>query len=146
MPLVPELQVFDLSQSLHFYVDLLGFQVDYTRSEHGFAAISLEDGRLMLETLASRDEATEEEFQKGQWRTGRLDYPSGRGVNFEFTIDDIQPAYLRLKEIDYPFKLDVHTKYYRVDDQQVKVRQFLIMDPDGYLVRLAQELETVKSV
>ncbi len=40
----------------------------------------------------------------------------------------------------YPIKLDLHHKEYRIENQLVEVKQFLVMDPDGYLIRLAQEL------
>ena len=37
MPLVPELYVSNLSQSLAFYVDLLGFRIDYQRPEEVYS-------------------------------------------------------------------------------------------------------------
>ena len=59
---MPELYVRNLSHSLHFYVDILGFQIEYQRPESGFAAISLEDAHLMLEETASCEAATDREF------------------------------------------------------------------------------------
>ena len=142
MTLVPELYVSDLARSLRFYVDLLGFGVDYQRPEEGFAAVSLEGGRLMLEAFTSRAPASDAEFEQGRWRTGELEYPLGRGVNFEFTVADIGPAHARHEQAGYPVKLDRHRKRYRVGDELFLVEQFLVLDPDGYLIRLAQGLGT----
>ena len=138
--LVPELSVLDLSQSLRFYVDLLGFQIEYQRPESGFAAISVEGAHLMLEETASCEAATASDFTQGQWRTARLEYPFGRGINLEITILDVQSVYAGLLTHAYPIKLDLHDKWYRVNDRFQGVRQFLVMDPDGYLIRLAQTI------
>jgi catechol 2,3-dioxygenase-like lactoylglutathione lyase family enzyme len=78
MPLVPELYVSNITESLAFYVDLLGFSIDYQRPEDGFASISLEDARLMLESFDSRQASSEDEFKQGKWRTGLFEYPLGR--------------------------------------------------------------------
>ncbi len=142
MTLIPELYVTNLNQSLQFYVNLLGFEISYQRSEDGFATISLDNGKLMLEEFKSKRESSKKEFQQGHWRTGKFEYPLGRGINFELTISDIEPAYLKLRKAKYPIKLDLHHKEYRIKNQLVEVKQFLVMDPDGYLIRLAQELGT----
>ncbi len=143
MSLVPELYVTNLSQSLQFYVDLLGFKINYKRPENNFVAISLEKGKLMLQEFISSNKASKEEFQQGHWQTDRLEYPLGRGINFEFTITNLESAYLELKKAKYPITVDLHNKKYRVENQLIEVKQFLVMDPDGYLIRLAQELAFV---
>ena len=139
-PLVPELYVLNLSQSLRFYVDILGFQIEYQRPESGFAAISLEGAHLMLEETASCEAATDSEFTQGQWRTAPLAYPFGRGLSLEVTVADVQSVYARLLTHAYPFKLDLQDKWYRVHDRFQGVRQLLVMDPDGYLIRLDQTI------
>ena len=52
------------------------------------------------------------------WATGALEPPLGRGINFEVQVE----------------------KWYRAGDIEIGVRQFLVQDPDGYLVRLQQEI------
>ncbi len=76
----------------------------------------------MLETFHSRQSASEDNFKQGRWRTAAFEYPLGRGVNFEITVTDIEPAYLRLKQTNYPLKLDVYDKQYRVNKQLIAVR------------------------
>src|SRR5262245_49523855 len=41
-PLVPELDVFDLAASKHFWCDILGFQIAYQRAENGFVYLELQ--------------------------------------------------------------------------------------------------------
>lgn len=46
--LIPELIVSDLSRSLSFYCELLGFQILYDRVEDGFASLIRERQRSCL--------------------------------------------------------------------------------------------------
>ena len=42
--------------------------------------------------------------------------------------------------MDVKLFLEVEEKWYRVDDQEAGNRQFLVMDPDGYLLRFTEDL------
>ena len=46
----------------------------------------------------------------------------------------------RITEAGWPIFVESEEKWYRAGDVEIGVRQFLIQDPDGYLVRLQQEL------
>ena len=54
--LTPELLVHNLSISLGFYCDLLGFKVLFERVEQGFVAIGLGEAALMLEQIADNQD------------------------------------------------------------------------------------------
>ena len=136
--LVPELYVSDLTASLMFYVDLLGFRIEYERPEERFAALSLGDAHLMLEQARSLGRASAEEFQRGEWRTAELVEPFGRGLNLEIEVRDIQALADRISDREYPMLLPLHERSYRVRDTDHVVRQLLLADPDGYLIRLSQ--------
>jgi hypothetical protein len=83
-PLIPELQVRDISASLRFYLDALGFQIMFDRPESKFAMIALQGSWIILEQAEGFNAVTEEEFVEGrQWRTRALDYPFGHGINFQ---------------------------------------------------------------
>jgi catechol 2,3-dioxygenase-like lactoylglutathione lyase family enzyme len=138
--LVPELYVTDLARSLQFYVDVLGFRIEYRRPESGFAAISLRGSHFMLEEGHSGDAATDEEFEAGSWRSADLVYPLGRGVSFEVVVDDVNALYARVMAAGYPVKLGLRERFYGVGAERVGLRQFLVMDPDGYLIRLAEQV------
>lgn len=142
-PLIPELQVRDISASLRFYLDVLGFQIMFDRPESKFAMIALQGSWIILEQTEGFNAVTEEEFVDGrQWRTGALEYPFGRGINFQIIVDNIDSSYARIQKLSYPIKVPLEERWYRVKDQLVGVKQFLVMDPDGYLVRIQQDYGT----
>ncbi|SDU15401.1 Catechol 2,3-dioxygenase [Pseudomonas pohangensis] len=129
-PLTPELNVRCIKKSLSFYTELLGFTICFERPEDGFATIALDGAVLMLEQI--------EELapQNDPWITAELEYPFGRGINFQITVKNLDGIYSRLMENDYPIQLPLEQKTYRVGGKFVSVRQFMIIDPDGYLLRL----------
>lgn len=140
-PLTPELQVRDISESLRFYSDVLGFSIMFDRPENKFATIALQGSWIMLEQAENFSPVTNEQFiQDRQWRTGALEYPFGRGINFQIIIDNIDATYTRIRKLNYPIKVPLEERWYQVKDQLVGVKQFLLMDPDGYLLRIQQDL------
>lgn len=128
--LVPELYVKDIRRSLHFYLELLDFSIVYQREEENFAYLKRENAELMLDQIEkSRD-----------WITGELNYPLGIGINLQIEVSDVSALRRRLidREIE-PF-LEMEEKWYRRDDYYVGNKQFLVQDPDGYLLRFYQDL------
>ena len=126
--LIPELSVRDLDRSKGFYVDLLGFRVEYGREEDSFLFLSLGEAQIMLEEV------------NGHWETGALDYPFGRGVNFQIGVEELEPILCRLQEADIPLFREPRTISYRVGGGFVREREFLVQDPDGYLLRFSQDI------
>ncbi len=128
--LVPELMVGDLAASLGFWVTLCGFAVLYDRPEEGFAYLRCGSAHLMLDQIGiGRD-----------WVTGPLDRPLGRGVNFQVSVPAIAPLVDRLAAAEWPLFLAPETRWYRTGDTRAGVSQFLVQDPDGYLVRFSESL------
>ncbi|MCU0882477.1 MAG: VOC family protein [Hyphomonadaceae bacterium] len=127
-PLVPELTCRDLSASLEFYVDLLGFAVRFQRLEEGFAYLDLAGAQLMLETAGDG------------WQTGPLVRPFGRGVNFQIEVADAQALAGTLEAAGWPLFEPLHEAWYRENAIEHGQLQFLVQDPDGYLLRLMQPL------
>lgn len=139
--LVPELYVSTLERSLRFYVDLLGFAVEYARPEHRFASLVLGTARIMLEETRSLERATAAELARGEFRTAELRAPFGRGINLELRVPDVEAVARRLSAAGHPVLLQPYEKTYRVGSGSVTVRQLLVADPDGYLIRPSQVLE-----
>ena len=131
--LIPEFDVFDLEETLHFYVDLLGFKIEYDRKEERFAYLSFEKVQMMVQ-----------EIDKGnnKWQTGKLEYPLGRGINFEIDVESIDEIYNRLKSENYEIFVDVEEHWYRKDNVLLGNKEFLVKDPNGYLLRFSEELPT----
>ncbi|PIF03752.1 MAG: bleomycin resistance family protein [Propionibacterium sp.] len=128
--LVPELAVTDLATSLSFYLAKLGFRIRYQREAEGFAYLEREGAELMLDQL-----------NLGRsWLTGSMQQPFGRGVNLQIKVSDV--AELRRGIDDEAIFLDLETRWYAGSDVEYGVKQFVVRDPDGYLLRLQQSLGT----
>ncbi|MBR5947816.1 MAG: VOC family protein [Clostridia bacterium] len=121
--LIPELTVSDIEQTKRFYIGVLQFSVEYEREEDGFIFLSLGENQLMFEQI------------NGNWSVGELSYPFGRGVNFEMTVSDVESLYRRvLSNGIEPFR-ELTVNRYRNGDELIVQKEFLIQDPDGYLLR-----------
>ncbi|MGE4480821.1 bleomycin resistance protein [Acidocella sp.] len=129
--LVPELVVSDLEASLRFWRDLIGFSVAYDRPEAGFAYLDLAGAQVMLEQRSTADD---------QWVTGPLEAPLGRSINFQIEVPALQPILDRLAGADWPLFMAPEEAWYRASDVEVGQHQFLVTDPDGYLLRLAEDI------
>jgi catechol 2,3-dioxygenase-like lactoylglutathione lyase family enzyme len=128
--LVPELLVTDLGRSLAFWRDACAFDVAYERPEERFAYLTLGSAHLMLEEIGDGR----------HWMTGPLDAPFGRGINFQISVPDAAALAASLEAAGVAFYLPLETKWYRVGDEEAGVTQFLVTDPDGYLVRFQSSL------
>ncbi len=128
--LVPELGVTDIDASLRFWRDLCGFAVLHDRPEEGFACIEREGARLMLDRLGSTRD----------WLAAPAERPFGRGMNLEIAVGSVAPLLAALEGAGWPMFLPLEEKAYRVGDAVVRVRQFIVQDPDGYLVRFSERL------
>lgn len=121
--LIPELTVLDIKRTKHFYVDVLNFKIEYERPEDRFVFLSFENNQMMFEQ------------ENGHWSVGVLEYPFGRGVNFEMTISDVEGLYKRILNFNIkPFR-ELKLSNYRNGDEYIVQKEFLVQDPDGYLLR-----------
>lgn len=131
--LVPELICTDLDRSLDFYVGLLGFRILYARLEERFAFLDREGAELMLEQSMTQDRL---------WPQAELTRPFGRGVNFQIEVSNAEQLHSVLLAAGNEFFLPLEERWYRRDDVELGVRQFAVQDPDGYLIRLSQNIGT----
>jgi catechol 2,3-dioxygenase-like lactoylglutathione lyase family enzyme len=127
--MVPELTVFNFEKSLKFYTEILGFKLAFDRPEQNFAYLDQEGVQIMLE-----------QYHKDAWLTAELELPLGRGMNLQMNFENIEPIYKRLKTLDYPFYRDSNDVWRKTGEFQTGLREFLIQDPDGYLLRFQQHL------
>ncbi|WP_461534932.1 bleomycin resistance protein [Spongorhabdus nitratireducens] len=128
-PMVPELSVTDFNRSFEFYTELLGFSVRNRRENPDFAYLENEQVQIMLEQL--HDEA---------WLTDDVSYPFGRGINFQLELADIEPVYNRLQQAEVPLYRDMNEVWYDTGSMLSGQKEFLVQDPDGYLLRFTQYL------
>lgn len=128
--LVPELLCRDFARSRAFYVDLLGFKCLYDRPEHGFAYLERGRAQIMIEQID--DQAS--------WLTGTMEAPFGRGINLQIEVSDLADMVARLRVAAIELYREPYDAWYRVDQHETGQRQFLVQDPDGYLLRFCQHL------
>lgn len=129
--LVPELMVTNLDSSLAFWVSRLGFKVAYQRLEDGFVYLDLKGAQVMLEQVDSG---------AGQWLTAPLIKPFGRGINLQIEVEAVAPIIQKLDQAGCALYRECKDTWYRADNVEVGQREFIVQDPDGYLVRLVERL------
>ncbi len=82
------------------------------------------------------------EGQGWQTGTGGLEPPLGRGVNLQIEVESLDPLIERLVSAEYPILIPPEENWYRVAHTLSGNREFLVQDPDGYLLRFSQHLGT----
>ena len=137
-PLVPELDVGDLDVSLRFYVGVVGFTLVFERPRHRFAYLGLGGAELMLQEAAGPGR---------RFRTGPLERPFGRGINLQIAVPDVDETYAAVLAAGVEPLVPLEERWYDVDvvapsgrwtergPMQAGNRQFVVADPDGYLLR-----------
>ena len=127
-PLVPELDVTDLAASLAFWCGPLGFTVAYDRPAAGFAYLQRAGAQVMLCRA------------NGNWETGSLERPFGRGINLQVRVASVAPVLAALEAAGWPLFRPVQERWYRIGDLLGGSRELLVQDPDGYLLRFQEDL------
>jgi catechol 2,3-dioxygenase-like lactoylglutathione lyase family enzyme len=125
--MVPELSVSNINMSKKFYIDILGFIVEYEREEDKFAFISLDGIQFMLDEGAN-----------GSWSTGTTEFPFGRGINFQIFVKDIEKIILRLRDHNIKIFKELFVSEYRINLERRVFKEILVQDPDGYLLRFSE--------
>ena len=64
----------------------------------------------------------------------------GRGINFQFEVDQIDSILNRLNVAQWPLCEALEVRWYRAETIEHGQRQFLVQDPDGYLLRFSEDL------
>lgn len=125
--LIPELAVSNLKKSLDFYVKILGFKVEYSREK--FAFLSFHGTQIMIS-------------ENNAWKTGKLEKPFGRGINFQIEVKDIISIIKSLQSNNHALFRNPEDHWYRKGKQLLGNREFLVQDADGYLLRFFQKIGT----
>ena len=120
--LIPELSVTNIEKSKEFYLNL-GFKIMYERKEDKFCFLYLEDNQIMIEEI------------NDNWNVGEMKYPFGNGINISMAVSDIDSFYESIISKKIVLFRKIKTSKYRVDDIIYEDKEFLLQDPDGYLLR-----------
>lgn len=126
---IPELSVSNLANSLKLY-KTAGFKIEYERPENKFVFLSLGEIQFMLQEISDKD----------KWQIAPLTYPFGNGINFQLEVSNLDEIYNNFKNSNYKIIFDIEENWYRQDDKLLGNKEFLIQDPDGYLLRFSEDL------
>lgn len=126
---IPELSVTNLEKSLNFY-KTAGFKIEYDRPENKFAFVSLGEIQFMLQEISDNE----------KWDVAPLSYPFGNGINFQLEVENLNEIYNNLKNSNYKITFDIEENWYRQNNKLLGNKEFLIQDPDGYLLRFSEDL------
>jgi catechol 2,3-dioxygenase-like lactoylglutathione lyase family enzyme len=121
----------DYGRSLAFWCDILGFAPAYTRPAQKLAYLVHPDGAQMM--MYQRD---------GDWETGVLAPPFGRGAVLQVAVADVAAIAARVAVAGHPFYVALREKWRDWGDRMGGQREFLVQDPDGYLVMVLQRIGT----
>ncbi|MFM7679420.1 MAG: bleomycin resistance protein [Roseiflexaceae bacterium] len=127
--MVPELTVSDFAMSLVFY-QLSGFHVRFQRDNPRFAYLTRGQAQLMIEA-----------YHADGWHTDTLVRPFGRGVNFQIEVTDVTALIATYVAHGITLYRPVRDVWYHTQAGMTEgAREFLVQDPDGYLLRFQQYL------
>ena len=127
--MVPELTVSDFDESLAFYTRGVGFEVAFSRAEPAFAYLDFDGAQLMIS-----------EFHRVGWNVGELARPYGRGINLQIECSDVEGLREDLARSSYPLYRGIEEAWYETGDVLSGQLEFLVQDPDGYLLRFSEFL------
>lgn len=129
--LIPEIYVTDFKKSFDFYTKILDFIFEYGRKNPQFAFFSYYGAQLMIQELVP-----------GEKEEMKLEYPFGRGLNFEIDTPDLLVIIKSLEKNNYPLTRGIKENWRDVGVQGKRHRskEILVKDPDGYLLRFNQDL------
>jgi catechol 2,3-dioxygenase-like lactoylglutathione lyase family enzyme len=122
--LIPELSVTNIESTKQFYITTLGFKLEYERTNEKFIFLSYGKSQFMFEEIHSEG-----------WNVDVLEYPLGRGVNFSIACRDVEQLYEVVKNSNIKIYREIKESKYLCDGKQKYQKEFLIQDPDGYLLR-----------
>ncbi len=126
--LAPAMIVSDLAKSLRFWIDILGFSIAYERPEDEFVYLSQAGAHVML-------------YQRcAMYETGALEPPYGRGIMLQIQVEDVDTVAASLVVRNWPVYQPIKEAWYRAGEVERGLRQFLVQDPDGYLLMIYEEL------
>ena len=95
----------------------------YERKDDKFCFLQLEENQIMIEKI------------NDNWNTGLLEYPFGRGINISMSVENIEKYYDMLKKNNVKMFVELKTSRYEANGVVYEDKEFLIQDPDGYLLR-----------
>lgn len=124
-----ELIVSNYDRSFAFWTGPIGFTICYTRPAQKFAYLERPEGAQMM--FYERD---------GDWETGAFEPPLGRGAILQIDVKDVSTIHAAIVAAGIPRYVELREKWRNWGDREGCQREFLVQDPDGYLVMVKQRI------
>jgi catechol 2,3-dioxygenase-like lactoylglutathione lyase family enzyme len=133
LKVVPELYCTDIAVTKEFYLNVFGFSIKYERVDEQFVYFTLDGVDIMIEGIS---------VNGSRWLTAEMAKPFGRGVNFQWDVNEIDELYSNVtSKAPDSIYLEMETKSYKCNDRIAVQKQFIVQDPDGYLFRFCSDIE-----
>ena len=129
--IMAEMMVSDFAASLAFWTGPMGIAPAFTRPAQKFACLTRPEGAQIM--VYERD---------GDWETGVLEAPYGRGVIIQVYVADVAVLHAAFQAAGHGFYVPLREKWRDWGDRLGGQREFLVQDPDGYLVMVAERIGT----
>ena len=129
--LMAEMMVNDYPTSLAFWTGPMGFDVAFTRPAQKLACLVHPDGAQIM--IYERD---------GDWETGPMQPPFGRGMVVQVYVADVDAVAQAMIAAGVAFFVSPREKWRDWGNCLGGQREFLVQDPDGYLVMVVQRIGT----
>ena len=126
---VAEMMVRDYPTSLAWWTGPMGFALVFERPAQKLAFVQHPDGAQVM--IYERD---------GDWEVGPMEPPFGRGAVIQVFVTDVAAVHARFA--GQPLYVDLRDKWRDWGDRLGGQREFLVQDPDGYLIMVAQHIGT----
>jgi catechol 2,3-dioxygenase-like lactoylglutathione lyase family enzyme len=127
--MVTELHVADLTISLDFWSNIIGFEIAFKREEEKFVYLEHAEGQQIM--LCQRH---------GRFETGPMQPPLGQGAMFQIYFEDASSILDNLVARNWPIYLGPREIWRKTGDRESGQQEVFVQDPDGYLVMLAQSI------
>jgi catechol 2,3-dioxygenase-like lactoylglutathione lyase family enzyme len=127
--LMAELMVSDFPRSLAFWTGPLGFRVAFERPGMMFACLEHPDGAQVM--IYQRD---------GDWEVGPMEPPFGRGAVIQIYVQDVTAVHAAMTRAGITPYVDLRERWRDWGDRLGGQREFLVQDPDGYLLMVVQRI------
>ncbi len=124
-----EMMVTDYASCFEFWTEVLGFDLAFARSAQKLSCLQRPEGAQVM--IYQRD---------GDWAVGPLQHPFGRGMAVQNYVDDVAALEAKVAAAGVPFYEAPREIWRDWGDRMGGQREFLLQDPDGYLVMIAQRI------
>lgn len=111
---------------------MLAFDVAYGRPDEAFVYLRRDDVGLMLQQADGPGR---------RFRTAELIKSFGRGSNFQIQVANSAQLYETARTAKAKIVIDLEERWYKVVGVERGNEQFVVADPDGFLLRFFTDLD-----